>query len=51
MKTKPKREYKIINRHPVYASEEEKLASYKEAALKLALEAERLRVLYPNEKF
>lgn len=51
MRTKPKRKYKVINKHPIYNSEEEKLASYKEAALKLALEAERLRILYPNENF
>ena len=51
MKEKTKKRYKIINVHPTYASEEEKLESYKKAALALALEAEYLRKLYPDQRF
>lgn len=51
MKDKPKKIYRVINNHPIYESEEEKQESYKKCAIALALEAERLRELYPEEKF
>ena len=51
MKEKPKKVYKIINKHPTYASEEEKLESYKQCALNLARTAAQLRKLYPDQKF
>ncbi len=38
-----KKEYSIINIHPKYNSEEEKINSYKEIALKIALEIECLK--------
>lgn len=51
MKEKPKKKYKIINVHPTYNSEEEKLESYKKCALELARTAAYLRKLYPDQNF
>lgn len=51
MKEKQKKAYKIINVHPIYKNEEEKIEAYKKAALALALEAKYLKELYPDENF
>lgn len=51
MKEKPKKVYKIINKHPTYNSEEERQESLKKCALELARTAARLRELYPNQNF
>lgn len=51
MKEKPKKVYKIINRHPTYSSEEERQEFLKQCTLALAREAEYLRILYPDQKF
>ena len=48
---RPKKVYKIINNHPEYNSEEEREEAFKQIALELALEAQRLREMYPDQKF
>lgn len=51
MKKKPKKVYKIINKHPIYNSEEEKQEALKQCAISLARMTSILRELYPDQKF
>lgn len=51
MKEKPKKVYKIINKHPTYNSEEERQEALKQCAISLARTAAILRQMYPDQEF